>query len=41
MNIEASIIGKLNGKHLTINNNKISIEKLSNIRNNWFHNYFS
>ena len=41
MNIEASNIGKLNGKHLTINNNKISIEKLSNIRNNWFHNYFS
>ena len=41
MNIDANIIGKINGKYFTVDNNKISIEKLANIRNNWFHNYFS
>ena len=41
MNIEAKIIGKIKGNSFSLNNNKISIEKITNIRNNWFHNYFS
>ena len=41
-NIEAKIIGKIKGNSFSLNNNnKISIEKITNIRNNWFHNYFS
>jgi phosphoribosylformylglycinamidine synthase subunit PurL len=43
--IEATIIGEITGKDFIVENNKtnnkISIEKLANIRNNWFHNYFS
>ena len=41
INIEAKIIGKIKGNSFSLNNNKISIEKITNIRNNWFHNYFS
>ena len=41
INIEAKIIGKIKGNSFNLNNNKISIEKITNIRNNWFHNYFS
>ena len=41
INLEASIIGKIKGNSYSVNNNKISIEKITNIRNNWFHNYFS
>ena len=41
MNIETSIIGKIKGNSYSVNNYKISIEKITNIRNNWFHNYFS
>ncbi len=41
LNIEHSIIGKIKGNSYSLNNNKISIEKIANIRNNWFHNYFS
>ena len=41
MDIEAKIIGKIKGNSFSLNNNKISIEKITNIRNNWFHNYFS
>ena len=40
--IYASILGKINGEYFSVNNNsKISIEKLANLRNNWFRNYFS
>ena len=40
--INASILGKINGEYFSVNNNsKISIEKLANLRNNWFRNYFS
>ena len=40
--INASILGRINGENFNINNNsKISIEKLANLRNNWFYNYFS
>ena len=41
INIEAKIIGKIKGNSFSLNNNKISIEKITNIRNNWFNNYFS
>ena len=41
IDIEAKIIGKIKGNSFSLNNNKISIEKITNIRNNWFHNYFS
>ncbi len=41
INLEVSIIGKIKGNSYCVNNNKISIEKITNIRNNWFHNYFS
>ena len=41
INLEASIIGKIKGNSYCVNNKKISIEKITNIRNNWFHNYFS
>ena len=41
INIEAKIIGKIKGSSFSLDNNKISIEKITNIRNNWFHNYFS
>ena len=45
-NIYAENIGQLQNEYFEVNdgNNeikKISIEKLSNIRNNWFENYFS
>ena len=45
LNLEAKEIGKLNGKFLQIieksgKSEKISIEKIQNIRNNWFKNYF-
>ena len=45
-NIYAENIGQLQNEYFEVNdgNNeikKISIEKLSNIRNNWFKNYFS
>ena len=40
--INASILGKIKGEYFSVNNNsKISIEKLANLRNNWFRNYFS
>ena len=41
INIEAKIIGKIKGNSFSLNNNQISIEKITNIRNNWFNNYFS
>ena len=41
INIEAKIIGNIKGNSFSLNNNEISIEKITNIRNNWFHNYFS
>ena len=44
-NINTSIIGKITGNNFTITvnniNTEISIEKLTNLRNNWFSNYFS
>ncbi len=44
-NIPSSIIGKIEGKSFKVEHNnkneEISIEKLSNLRNNWFVNYFS
>ena len=44
-NINTSIIGKITGNNFTITvnniNTEISIEKLTNLRNNWFINYFS
>ena len=45
INIPSSIIGKIEGKSFKVEHNnkneEISIEKLSNLRNNWFVNYFS
>ena len=44
-NIPSSIIGKMEGKSFKVEHNnmnkEISIEKLSNLGNNWFVNYFS
>ena len=45
-NIHAQIIGNLQNEYFEVSNDnsnaqKLSIEKLSNLRNNWFNNYFS